>query len=268
MPFSCRERTWGMRPEDLRERIAVLGREKKGSDKRLVADLLREGDVVVLVIPIDESAPKGRLILPQQQVIRDAIEAGAVVMAVRPLELAAALERLKEPPRMVITDSQAFGEVDRILPREIPLTSFSILMARYKGDLPWQAKGAKAIDALEPGARILVAEGCTHHRQCGDIGTVKLPGWIEARRGGIFSYHFTSGGEFPQDVSEYDLIIHCGGCTLPPKEMQWRLARARAAGVPITNYGTMIAYLNGILDRATEVFAVDAEMWKFCRAWK
>lgn len=267
----------------LREEIARLGQAKADTPERhLVSDLIQSGDVVLLVIPIDESAPKGRLILPQQQVIRDVLDAGAIAMAVQPSELPKALERLEEPPKLVITDSQAFGQVSKLLPREIPLTSFSMLMARYKGDLAWQAAGAKTVDELVEGAKILISEGCTHHRQCGDIGTVKLPGWIEKYTGKRFDYHFTSGGEFPQNaetaiddlsfnpkkanteeiatadkgdepaLSDYDLIIHCGGCTLPPQEMAWRLSQAKAAGVPMTNYGTMIAYLHGILERAME----------------
>ena len=238
----------------LREKIAQLGRRKQAEKKRyLVSDLIEKGDVVLLVIPIDESAPKGRLILPQQQVIRDILDSGAVAMAVQPSELTQALEQLQRAPKLVITDSQAFGQVSGLLPEEIPLTSFSILMARYKGDLGWQAAGAKTIDHMEAGARILISEGCTHHRQCGDIGTVKLPGWIQEYTGKEFDYHFTSGGEFPgYEEMDYDLIIHCGGCTLPPQEMAWRLSQAKAAGTAMTNYGTMIAYLHGILERAME----------------
>ncbi len=253
--FSCVRELSDMPTSLLRERIAAAGAGLIAKKRPLVADLLDKGDVVILVAPIDESAPKGRLILPQQQVIRDVIEAGAIAMTVQPGELLGALDALKAPPKLVITDSQAFFEVDRALPKEIPLTSFSILMARHKGDLPRQAAGARKIDALPAKARILISEGCTHHRQCGDIGTVKLPRWIAEKTGRKdITYEFTSGGEFPKDVSGYDLVIHCGGCTLPEKEMAWRLAVAKDAGVAMTNYGTMIAHLHGILDRATAIF--------------
>ena len=280
VPFSCKEPLSDMGATELRERIAAFGRNSVKKRRYLVSDLLQKGDVLVLVVPIDESAPKGRLILPQQQVIRDALDHGIITMTLQPSELLQGLDKLSAPPSLVVTDSQAFGEVDRLLPQTIPLTSFSILMARYKGDLDWQAKGAKTIDHLKPGARILISEGCTHHRQCGDIGTVKLPNWIEsyarqrmkeedasdgnaadARTGQernpeglLFDYHFTSGGEFPADVSGFDLIIHCGGCTLPEREMAWRLSVAKEASVPMTNYGTMIAHLHGILERAMRGF--------------
>ena len=241
----------------LRSRVAALPIASHGQKPRLVADLLKPNDMVILVIPIDESAPKGRIILPQQQVIRDVLDAGCSVAATRPQELEKTLDALRQAPRMVITDSQVFDQVNSIIPRVIPLTSFSILMSRYKGDLEGQMRGARAISSLNDGARILISEGCTHHRQCGDIGTVKLPAWIRENTERDFDYHFTSGGEFPEDVSEYELIIHCGGCTLPPQEMSWRLERARECKVPMTNYGIMIAYLHGILDRATELFPIN-----------
>ena len=258
--FSCKTEDVAEQAKGLREKIAQLpavGANDTGSmvgthesRRYLVADLLNPGDVVILVIPIDESAPKGRLILPQQQVIRDALEAQAIVMAVKPRELTSAIAELKRPPKLVITDSQAFEEVAANLSEDIPLTSFSMLMARYKGDLAWQAAGAARISELPDGAWVLISEGCTHHRQCGDIGTVKLPAWIEKYTGRQFHYEFTSGGEFPKDLSRFGLVIHCGGCTLPPREMAWRITAAREQGVPITNYGTMIAYLHGILERA------------------
>ncbi len=241
----------------LRDRIARTRTDRSNSQTTpLISDLIAEGDVVVLVVPVDESAPKGRLILPQQQVIRDILDSGAIAAVTQPAQLTKTLNRLGRPPRMVVTDSQAFGEVSKLVPEEVPLTSFSILMARYKGDLSWQAQGAKAIEGLKDGARVLISEGCTHHRQCKDIGTVKLPGWIKEHTGKAFDYHFTSGGQFPdeKELKSYDLIIHCGGCTLPAREMKWRIASAGRCGVPITNYGTMIAYLHGILDRSMEVF--------------
>lgn len=237
----------------LRKTIASLYREEK-HEKKLVADLVDAGDTVLLVIPIDESAPKGRLILPQQQVIRELLEAGAYSMVVRETELAGALRELKRPPKLVITDSQVFSYVADILPTDVELTSFSILQARYKGDLSVQMQGAHAIDHLMDGARILIAEGCTHHRQCKDIGTVKLPGWIEKHSNKTFSYEFTSGGEFPDNVEKFDWIVHCGGCMLNEKEMRYRITRAKEKNVPITNYGVLIAHLNGILERATRMF--------------
>ena len=252
--ISCISPDSAERAYALRERIAFLGKASQNKERHLVSDIIKQGDIIILVIPIDESAPKGRIILPQQQVIRDALNVGAIPMAVRMEELSDALSALKNPPALVITDSQAFSQVEKIVPESIPLTSFSILMARYKGDLEWQAKGALSIDKLPCGACILISEGCTHHRQCGDIGTVKLPDWIKEYTNKDFNFSFTSGGEFPPDLKKYDLIIHCGGCTLPAKEMAWRIKKAKEAEVPVTNYGTMIAYLNGILDRATVVF--------------
>ena len=241
--------TAGTDVRTLREKIASLPKSAAKKERRLVADLIGPKDTVILVIPIDESAPKGRLILPQQQVLRDLLDTGAVGMVAQVDELADALAQLKNPPKLVITDSQAFEAVDRIVPEEIALTSFSILMARYKGDLAAQVEGAKKIDALQDGARVLISEGCPHHRQCNDIGSKKIPGWIEARTNKKIHYEFTNGNEFPEEL-KYDLIIHCGGCTLPPKEMRHRIMRAKEAGVPITNYGTLIAHLHGILDRA------------------
>ncbi len=227
---------------------------KSENDRHLVSDIISPGDIVVLVTPIDESAPKGRMILPQQQVIRDVLDGGAVNIVTKESELKIALSCLKNPPRMVITDSQAFGIVSKIVPESVPLTSFSILFARYKGDLAEAVKGARKLDSLKDGDKILISEGCTHHRQCGDIGTVKLPNWIKKHTGKHPEFTFTSGGEFPSDLSEYSLIIHCGACMINAREMASRIQRAKAAGVPITNYGTAIAHMHGILDRSLSPF--------------
>ena len=235
--------------EELKERIGQLmqGREKK---IRFVADLIRPGDTVVLVIPIDTSAPKGRLILPQQEAIRDILDAGAVSMVTGVEDLPDTLNKLKTPPALVITDSQAFGRVMKLVPEEIPLTSFSILMARYKGFLEQAVTGAAALDRLPEQGRILISEGCTHHRQCEDIGTVKLPAWIRKYTGLSPEFVFTSGHGFPEDLSGIDLIIHCGACMLNDREVQNRMRRAKEAGIPFTNYGTVIAKMNGILERS------------------
>ncbi len=238
---------------ELKEKIASLSASAK-SEKKILADLVSEGDVVMLVTPIDESAPKGRLILPQQQTIRELLEIGAVTLVVQVQEIATALANLKNHPKLVITDSQAFGKVAKILPENIKLTSFSILFARYKGDLDTVVKGADKLSELKDGDRILISEGCTHHRQCKDIGTVKLPQWIESFSGKKLRFDFTSGGEFPEDLSEYALVVHCGGCTLNEKQMKERLDRCNAQGVPVTNYGTAIAEIHGILRRSLEVF--------------
>ena len=227
-----------------------------------MGDLLSAGDIVVLVTPIDESAPKGRMILPQQQMIRDVLDGGAVNIVAKETEIADALSALKEKPRMVITDSQVFGTVSRIVPEDIPLTSFSILFARYKGELEETVLGAAFLDRLCDGDRVLISEGCTHHRQCNDIGTVKLPSWIEKYTGKKLSYEFTSGGEFPAELEKYALIVHCGGCMLNEREMKSRIARARAAGVSITNYGIAIAQMHGILQRALSPFP------KFAKAFQ
>ncbi len=218
--------------------------------KRICGDLISENDLVVLVIPIDEAAPKGRLILPQQQTIRDVLESGAAAISVRDTELAATLERLGTKPSLVITDSQAFEYVSKIVPADIPLTSFSILMARYKGFLDEAVKGAKAIDSLGDGAKILISEGCTHHRQCNDIGTVKLPKLLKKYTGKNFVIETSSGKGFPDDLSEYSLVLHCGGCMLNAREMQYRMKFAVDSGVPFTNYGIAIAHMRGILKRS------------------
>ena len=226
--------------------------------RSLVADLLSPGDVVVLVIPLDSAAPKGRLILPQQQVMRDVLEAGAFPCAAGVEGLPALLDMLPQPPRLVVTDSQAFGAVAAAVPADVPLTSFSILMARYKGDLPAQLAAVRALEALSSSSTVLIAEGCTHHRQCNDIGTVKLPEWIRQISGANPQFAFTSGREFPDDLSPYAAVVHCGGCMLNRQEMQSRLRRAAAQGVPATNYGMVIARANGILPRALAPLGIAA----------
>ncbi|MCI8477943.1 MAG: [FeFe] hydrogenase H-cluster maturation GTPase HydF [Oscillospiraceae bacterium] len=237
----------------LKERVARLAQGTE-TEKRVVADLLQPGDVVLLVVPLDDAAPKGRLILPQQQVIRDALEVGAMVLAVRDSELPQALAALKTPPRLVITDSQVFGPVSKVLPETIPLTSFSILFARYKGDLAAAVQGAAQLDRLKDGDTVLISEGCTHHRQCGDIGTVKLPAWIQKYTGKALHFDFTSGGTFPEELSPYALVIHCGGCMLTPREMGRRTRQAAQAQIPMTNYGVAIAQMHGILRRSLGPF--------------
>ena len=220
--------------------------------KSIVADLLNPLDFVVLVVPIDSAAPKGRLILPQQQTIRDILEAKASAIVVQETELAETLNSLGKKPKMVITDSQVFKKVSAVTPDDILLTSFSILFARYKGNLKILVNGASALDSLKNGDRILISEGCTHHRQCDDIGTVKLPNWIRSYTKKEVEFEFTSGTEFPLDLSSYKMIVHCGGCMLNEREMNYRLKCAEDAKIPITNYGTCIAYINGILERSLE----------------
>lgn len=220
--------------------------------KSIVADLLNPLDFVVLVVPIDSAAPKGRLILPQQQTIRDILEAKASAIVVQETELAETLNSLGKKPKMVITDSQVFKKVSAVTPDDILLTSFSILFARYKGNLKTLVDGASALDSLKNGDRILISEGCTHHRQCDDIGTVKLPNWIRSYTKKEVEFEFTSGTEFPLDLSSYKMIVHCGGCMLNEREMKYRLKCAEDAKIPITNYGTCIAYINGILERSLE----------------
>lgn len=242
----------GLGVHGMKEAVAALSPEHE--EPPLVRDLLKPGDTVVLVVPIDKAAPKGRLILPQQQTIRDILEAGASALVCRDTELIQTLAALQAPPRLVITDSQVFGKVNALVPPEVPLTSFSILMARYKGNLPLLAAGAAQVDDLKTGDRVLIAEGCTHHRQCEDIGTVKLPGWIRKHRGQEPEFTFVSGKDFPEDLSPYRLVVHCGGCMLTRRQMQSRLRRCAAQGVPVTNYGTLIAHLHGILERSLEAF--------------
>lgn len=241
----------------LKEKIGSLAKVKENK-RQLVSDLLSPGDTVVLVMPIDAAAPKGRLILPQQQTLRDILDAHCSAICCQDTELPQTLAMLKDKPRLVITDSQAFGRVAKAVPNDVMMTSFSILFARYKGDLPTLVQGAAALSTLQEGDRVLIAEGCTHHRQCGDIGTVKLPAWIEkytgAKPGVKPQYTFTSGGEFPADLSEYKVVIHCGGCMLNEAEMTHRMEVAKSAGVPMVNYGIAIAQMHGILARSLEPF--------------
>ena len=237
----------------LKEKIGTLAKTRQNT-RKIVGDLISRGDIIVLVTPIDESAPKGRLILPQQQTIRDILDSGASAIVCQVEELSGVLSSLKEPPKMVITDSQAFGRVAKAVPTNIPLTSFSILFARYKGNLESQVMGAAALKNLRDGDKILISEGCTHHRQCGDIGTVKMPKWISDFSGAKIDFEFTSGGEFPSDLLPYKLIVHCGGCMLNEAEMTSRVARAKNANIPIVNYGVAIAHMNGILARSLELF--------------
>lgn len=230
---------------------------KAPSDERelsLVGDLVAPGDFVVLVVPIDKAAPKGRLILPQQQVIRDVLDHDAMAVMTKEYELRETLEHLGKKPALVVTDSQAFLKVAADTPRDVPLTSFSILMARCKGDLVELAKGAKAVEALEPGDHVLIAEGCTHHRQSDDIGTVKVPRWLRQAVGGELHFHWATGRGLPEDLRQFKLVVHCGGCMLNRREMMYRLSQARAQGVPVVNYGVLIAYVHGILPRALEPF--------------
>ncbi|MCL2361028.1 MAG: [FeFe] hydrogenase H-cluster maturation GTPase HydF [Defluviitaleaceae bacterium] len=233
---------------ELKEKIAEIAQAHEPEPK-LVADLLEPKDMVVLVVPIDASAPKGRLILPQQQVIRDCLDIGAICVVTQPPELSDTFVKLTSPPKLVITDSQAFADVAEKTPLDVNLTSFSILMARYKGVLEYAIESAKIIDVLKDGDKLLIAEGCTHHRQCDDIGTVKIPRWIEKRTGAKPDYTFTSGGDFPSNLSDYKLIIHCGGCMQNFKEMQYRQSQAKAQGIPMTNYGVAISFMQGILER-------------------
>ena len=221
---------------------------------KIVGDLVCPNDFVILVVPIDSAAPKGRLILPQQQTIRDLLEAGAASIVVRETELEKTLEEIGKKPALVITDSQAFGKVSKIVPEDIKLTSFSILFARYKGDLEEEIRGVKALEHLNEGAKILIAEGCTHHRQCDDIGTVKLPRWIRNYTGKDLEFEYSSGRDFPEDVTKYNLIVHCGGCMLNEREMRYRQKCALDQEIPITNYGIAIAYMQGILKRCVEMF--------------
>ena len=238
---------------ELKELIANIG--KVSEDKfMLCADLLHPCDIAVLVIPIDKAAPKGRLILPQQQVIRDVLEADAAAVCVKEFELKDLLESLAKPPALVITDSQVFAKASADTPPEIPLTSFSILMARKKGLLDLAVKGVTALESLNDGDSVLIAEGCTHHRQCDDIGTVKIPRWIKQYTGKKLNFESTSGRDFPDDLSEYSLILHCGGCMLNEREVRYRMKCAKDAGIPVTNYGICIAYMQGILKRSVSMF--------------
>ena len=237
---------------ELKELIGKLVKQEE-NNRRVVGDLIEQNDVIVLVVPIDKAAPKGRLILPQQQTIRDILDSGAVSVVTRDNELPETLKALGKKPKMVITDSQAFARVSKDTPNDIPLTSFSILFARYKGDLISAVRGAAALDKLQDGDKILISEGCTHHRQCGDIGTVKLPALIKKHTGKDVTFEFTSGTQFPETLDGYKLVIHCGGCMLNEREMKYRINSATDSGVPITNYGIAIAKMNGILERSTEI---------------
>ncbi|WP_417018808.1 [FeFe] hydrogenase H-cluster maturation GTPase HydF [Anaerotignum sp.] len=239
--------------EELKERIAALGKENQ-KERMLVRDLVKAEDLVVLVTPIDSSAPKGRLILPQQQTIRDLLEADAIPVVTKENTLKTTLESLAKKPAMVITDSQAFAQVSKDTPLDIPLTSFSILMARYKGFLEGAVQGVAAIEMLQDGDKVLICEGCTHHRQCEDIGTVKIPRWLRQHTGKELELVHTSGKDFPEDLSLYRLVIHCGGCMLNEREVAYRQKCAADAGIPFTNYGIAIAYMTGILKRSIEIF--------------
>lgn len=243
----------GANVNELKEMLAKSVKVAE-NEKRVVGDLIEANDLVVLVVPIDESAPKGRLILPQQQVIRDVLESGATAVVCKDTELAQTLASLGRKPKLVITDSQAFGRVSKDTPADIPLTSFSILFVRYKGDLTAAVHGAAQLDKLKDGDKILISEGCTHHRQCNDIGTVKMPNWVKNYTGKDVTFDFTSGRDFPENLSEYALVIHCGGCTLNNREMQSRTRYASDYNVPMTNYGIAIAQMHGILRRSVELF--------------
>ena len=244
---------------ELKERIAAAaGREEE--EKYIVRDLVSPSDFVVLVVPVDKAAPKGRLILPQQQTIRDLLDGDAVSVVVKDNELKRTLEQLGKKPKLVITDSQAFSKVAEDTPEDILLTSFSILFARYKGNLEGAVRGVTALDRVKDGDTILISEGCTHHRQCDDIGTVKIPRWIREYTGKELHFETTSGTEFPDELGRYSLIVHCGGCMLNEREMKYRLSCAQDQNVPMTNYGILIAYVKGILKRSVEVFPEIAEL--------
>lgn len=243
----------GFQIEELKEKIARTA-VREESEHRIVGDLIKPSDFVVLVVPIDKAAPKGRLILPQQQTIRDVLETGATAIVTRDTELKETLDHLGKKPALVITDSQVFSKVSGDTPKDILLTSFSILFARYKGNLQTAVKGAAAIERLQDKDKVLMSEGCTHHRQCGDIGSVKLPAMLKKYTGKELEIELSSGTEFPEDLSSYKLIVHCGGCMLNEREMKYRLKCAEDQRVPITNYGIAIAYMQGILKRSVEIF--------------
>ena len=243
----------GFGVKELKERLARM-LPAKARRRRLAADLAEKGGCVILVCPMDDAAPKGRLILPQQQVIRDLLEAGALPLVTRETELAEAMAALREPPKLVVTDRQVFRTVAPLVPEEVPLTSFSILMARYKGFLRTAIEGIAALEGLRDGSRVLMAEGCTHHRQCGDIGTVKIPRWLREHTGRSLTVDSCSGQDFPEDLRGYDAVIHCGGCMVSEKEMQARRDIAVSQGVPFTNYGLTIAHITGVLERSLRPF--------------
>ena len=239
--------------QELKEKIAhTIKPEDQG--KRVVGDLIKQDDIIVLVVPVDKAAPKGRLILPQQQTIRDILDSQATAVVCQNTTLESTLKNLGKKPVMVITDSQVFKQVSKIVPEDIPLTSFSILFARYKGNLALAVQGVAALKNLKDGDTVLISEGCTHHRQCGDIGSVKIPNWIAENTGKKINIELSSGTEFPLDLSKYKLVVHCGGCMLNEREMQYRLRCAQDDGVPITNYGILIAYVTGILKRSVALF--------------
>lgn len=243
----------GFHITELKEKIAGLAGTEEPK-RKIVGDIINPSDFVVLVVPIDKAAPKGRLILPQQQTIRDILDSDATAIVVKEYELKKTLEQLGKKPSLVITDSQVFAKVSQDTPRDIPLTSFSILFARYKGNLQTAVQGAAAIEQLKNGDKVLISEGCTHHRQCDDIGSVKLPKWLKNYTGKELQIELSSGTEFPEDLSGYKLIIHCGGCMLNEREMKYRQRCAKDQNVPITNYGIAIAYMQGILQRSVEIF--------------
>lgn len=247
-----------LKPEDILRLKEALVRAlaEEAKTPRVLNDLLEQGDVVIFVAPIDSSAPAGRLILPQVQSLRDALDWHAISLLVQPEELPGALACLKNPPKLVVCDSQVFGKIKDMVPADVSLTSFSILFARLKGILPAAVRGAYAAEKLKPGAKVLIAEGCTHHRQCEDIGTVKLPRWIEAFAGKGIEFEFVSGGDFPASLKGYDLVVHCGGCMLNAREVLSRCREAGEQDIPFTNYGILIAHMNGILKRSVEVFGL------------
>lgn len=242
----------GTNINELKEMLARI--LKRNDDKKIVQDLVNEGDTVLLVIPIDAGAPKGRIILPQQQVLRELIDKQVTVVIASPNNLKESMEKLSKKPDLVITDSQVFGVVDKLVPEDVLLTSFSILFARYKGNLETLVKGVEGLDRLKDDSYVLISEGCTHHRQCEDIGTVKMPKWIKDFTGKEINFDFTSGGEFPEDISKYDLIVHCGGCMINQREMHYRLEHSNDCNVLITNYGMAIAKMHGILKRSLKPF--------------
>lgn len=243
----------GLHISELKEQIAAIV-PKETQPRRIIGDLITPGSLIVLVVPIDASAPKGRLILPQQQTIRDILDTEATAVVVTDTALSDTLTKLGSLVSLVVTDSQVFQKIAAIVPPEIPLTSFSILFARYKGNLKTVVHGAQMLDHLQDNDRILISEGCTHHRQCEDIGTVKLPRWLQNYTKKELRFTFTSGAEFPTDLSPYRMIIHCGGCMLNEREMKYRLRCAKDSGIPITNYGTAIAHMQGILERSIQIF--------------
>ena len=258
VPAATDEALWvsalaGSGIHELKERIGSLAPEED-PNHRLLGDLVDPGDFVVLVCPIDESAPKGRMILPQQQAIRDTLDAGAMAVVCREFELATTLERLGRAPRMVVTDSQAFAYVAPIVPEEVPLTSFSILMARYKRFLRTATAGVAAVERLRDGDVVLMAEGCTHHRQCNDIGTVKIPRWLRAHTGADLRIETCSGREYPEDLSRFSLVVHCGGCMNSERDVRYRMRCAQDQGIPFTNYGICIAQMTGTLERSVRLF--------------